>query len=464
MSRLVVVSNRVALSSTKNRANQGGLAMALQAALKKYNGLWFGWSGRVTERPTEKVDTSKSHGVTVATVDLSHDEYEEYYNGFANKTLWPLCHYRIDLAAHERSFDESYHKVNAKFARSLGDMLSDDEVIWIHDYHLIPLGEELRRMGCTQRIGFFLHIPWPAHELLVTLPKHESLVRSLFVYDLVGLQSPSHVRALKEYIVEEAGGKIIDEETLECYGRTLRVKAYPIGIDAQEMVKAAEAAYAKDHISRISKTLHNRKLIIGVDRLDYSKGIRRRIRAYETLLQRYPENQGQIVLLQVAPPSRSEVEDYQDLRHGLDALIGRLNGQFSEYDWAPVRYVNRGYTRRTLAGLYRKASVALVTPLRDGMNLVSKEYVAAQDPKDPGVLILSRFAGAASQLRDALIVNPYDEMEMVDALQTALNMPKKERKSRWEKLMHEVTTYDVYRWRDEFVSDLTTCRAHSTKT
>ncbi|HZD26786.1 MAG TPA: trehalose-6-phosphate synthase, partial [Alphaproteobacteria bacterium] len=389
-----------------------------------------------------------------ATIDLEPQDIDEYYNGYANRTLWPLFHYRIDLTAYDRRFDKGYFRVNARFAHGLAPQLQPDDLIWVHDYHLIACAEELRRMGCEQRIGFFLHIPFPAPQVLLTLPNHQALVRALFAYDLIGFQTESDLRALRDYVVYEALGKLLPDGRLAAFGRTIQAAVFPIGIDAEEMTTMTETGEARRHYDRMRRSMADRKLIIGVDRLDYTKGLPERLAAFARLLDTYPDNHGHVTFLQIAPSSRPDVKDYVDIREELEGAAGRINGQHADFDWMPVRYVNRSYARRSLAGLYRAADVALVTPLRDGMNLVAKEYVACQNPDDPGVLVLSQFAGAARQLDDALIVNPYDADDLVEGLQRALHMPLDERKRRWETMMHNVSNEDVAAWRDDFVRAL----------
>ncbi len=454
MNRLIVVSNRVSVPGPRDKSLAGGLAVALNAALRKYDGVWFGWSGEVVGNVATKAHVVQADTVTVATVALSHEDYAEYYNGFANSTLWPLFHYRIDLTAYERRFDKGYFRVNARFAHGLAPLLRPDDLIWVHDYHLIACAEELRRMGFRQRIGFFLHIPFPAPQVLLTLPNHRALVRALFAYDLVGFQTQSDLQALKDYVLHQAGGVILPDGRLSAFGRTITADSFPIGIDANEMTEMAWSPDAVRHYDRMRKSMGDRKLIIGVDRLDYTKGLPERFASFERLLEHYPDNRGRVSLLQIAPSSRPDVRDYVDIREELESAASRINGQFADIDWVPIRYVNRSYARRSLAGLYRASEIALITPLRDGMNLVAKEYVASQDAEDPGVLVLSRFAGAARQLEAALIVNPYDIDEVVDALQKALHMSLEERRERWRQLFDNVATENVSAWRDTFVDDL----------
>jgi trehalose 6-phosphate synthase len=454
MSRLIVVSNRVNPPADAGAGSAGGLAMALAAALREYKGVWFGWSGETAESFTGQLSIQRVGGVTVALVDLDEQDRDEYYNGYANKTLWPLFHYRVDLTAYERSFGEGYERVNVRFAETLLPLIEPDDFIWVQDYHLIPLARELRRRGVRNRIGFFLHIPWPARRIYATLPGHEALVRSLFDYDLVGFQAEDHRDAFRDYVVDEAGGAVSPEGVATAWGLRTRIGAFPIGIDAADFVATARGEIAGATHDRMIASAAGRKLIIGVDRLDYSKGLEERFLAYEQFLADHPEQHEQLFLLQLATPTRGEVDAYRDLRERLEAIAGRINGAFATLEWVPLRYVHRSYRRDQLAGVYRAADVALVTPLRDGMNLVAKEYVAAQDPDDPGVLVLSRFAGAAEQMEDALIVNPLSREEVAEAIRTALEMPRIERVRRWRRLMEGVMQSDVVAWREAFVAAL----------
>ena len=457
MTRLIVVSNRVTTGSGEG-ASKGGLAMGLGAALRKYSGLWFGWSGETTEVFTGELNSQKVEGVTVATVDLEETDVQEYYNGYANKTIWPLFHYRIDLTAYDRSFGEGYERVNRRFAETLRPLIGPDDLIWIHDYHLIPLGRELRRLGVTNPIGFFLHIPWPARQLVTTLPRHSRMVEALFDYDLIGFQTQDWLQAFRDYVVMEAGGTAYPNGHLSAFGRTVSAGAFPIGIDAEDFIKVLRSPTARQAYDRVMSNNMFRSLIVGVDRLDYSKGIEERFLGYEQLLKDHPEYQGQTVLLQIAPPTREDVTAYQEIRTSLETQCGRINGEFAQIDWVPIRYVHQSYRRDELAGFYRAARVGLVTPLRDGMNLVAKEYVAAQNPKDPGVLILSRFAGAAAQMHEALIVNPFSREETSEALHRALSMQLPERIRRWEALIAGVMKDDIASWRDAFVEALIEAR------
>lgn len=454
MNRLVVVSNRTA---DPRKSAAGGLAVAVGQALQASGGLWFGWSGKVVDgrSPGEgELRLQQAGNVQLATVDLSREDYNSYYLGYSNDVLWPVFHYRLDLAHFDADYISGYRRVNQLFAQRLAGLLRPDDIIWVHDYHLIPLAAELRAMGCRQRMGFFLHIPLPPPQLLAAVPEHEWLMRSLFAYDLVGLQSNTDLGHFSGYIGAELPADILGEHMFRAFGKTLQVQAMPIGIDVDEFTALGRSREAQDTYAQMRQEYSRRRLLLGVERMDYSKGLPLRLQAFRQLLQNYPENLGSATLIQIASPSRESVDAYASLRRELESLSGAINGDFGGLDWMPVRYIHRNVSRRRLPGLYRAASVALVTPLRDGMNLVAKEFVAAQDPDDPGVLVLSRFAGAAEQLRDALLVNPYDTRHTAEAIQRALQMPLAERQQRHQALLHNVRTQDVHWWCRRFLDTL----------
>lgn len=452
--RLVVISNRVA-PPEKGKPSSGGLAVAVHAAMRKAGGIWFGWSGEVDAAQTTDPTIHTEGSITYATMALSQRDYEEYYNGFANSTLWPLFHYRLDLTEFSRRTYAGYLRVNALFASKLAPMLAADDLVWVHDYHLIPFGEQLRQMGCEQRIGFFLHTPFPVPEILLALPNHEALIRALCAYDLVGFQTERDRRAFVEYLLNEAGAEVIDEKRLRAFGRIVRVEAFPISVETEEIVELAAKGLASRQAIRLRDSLLDREMVVGVDRLDYSKGLPQRFQAFETLLENYADNRGRVVLMQIAPPTRTDVQEYIDIRQELESLSGHINGTYAEFDWTPIRYLNKSFPRRSLLAFYRLSKVGLVTPLRDGMNLVAKEYVAAQDPDDPGVLVLSRFAGAAAELAaGALIVNPYDVEQVAESLQRALSMPLAERQERHAASMEILRHNTITHWREQFVEAL----------
>ncbi|MEM7688983.1 MAG: trehalose-6-phosphate synthase [Pseudomonadota bacterium] len=459
--RLVVISNRVAVPKARGAAGaQGGLAGALNAALKDRGGIWFGWSGEEHEEVSDQVRLHRNDGVTIATIDLTSNEVEEYYNGYANSTLWPLFHYRIDLVEFERRTGEVYEAVNQRFADSASALIDASDTVWVHDYHLIPLGERLREKGLENRIGFFLHIPWPPTRLLTSLPFHSRLVQSMLDYDLVGFQTEEWLASFLHYCETELGAQVDEDSgTVTCKGRTVTARAYPIGIDWNHFSALGDTGDARQAQQRFLASTRHRTAMIGVDRLDYSKGLPERIDGIGRFFDQNPERARDLVFIQIAPPSREDVDSYQQIRNELEQKCGQINGARSEVDLVPIRYVNRGYSHAELFGFFRAAKIGLVTPLRDGMNLVAKEYVAAQDPDDPGVLILSSFAGAALQLgadgEGALLVNPHSPDAIASAIATALDMPLEERRARYEKMIGTVRKDSVQEWTESFCEDLT---------
>ena len=458
MSRLIVASNRVA--DLEKAAQSGGLAVALGDALKAMRGLWFGWDGSVADGDAGTgLKLSQQGPVRMATVPLTRREYEDYYLGFSNSVLWPSFHYRLDLAVVDQKYVEGYRRVNQRFARMLAALLEPDDVIWIHDYHLIPLAAELRSHDVRNPIGFFLHIPFPAPEIFLAVPDHDWLARTMFSYDLIGFQTTVDAANFTRYAVEHAGGEMIGDDRIRAYGRTTTVKALPIGIDAEGFHEMAHTAEADEIIKRLERRSMAAAHIIGVDRLDYTKGLPDRMKSFRRLLELYPENRKSVTLMQIAPPTREDVAAYAEIREELEGLSGAINGAYGDFDWTPVRYVHRSVPRETLAALFRGSRVGLVTPLRDGMNLVAKEYVAAQDAEDPGVLVLSRFAGAAEELDAAEIVNPYDHDEVAQALQRALTMGIDARRERHAALLESVRARDVSAWRESFLDALSRAAA-----
>ncbi|MFO1184931.1 MAG: alpha,alpha-trehalose-phosphate synthase (UDP-forming) [Bauldia sp.] len=454
-SRLVVVSNRVPVP--QSGAASGGLAVALRAALAERGGLWFGWSGKTSgDLELESPRTQVFGAITYSLVDLTKKDVEEYYNGFANSSLWPLLHYRLDLTDFSRKDMAGYFRVNRYFARMLAQQLRPDDIVWVHDYHLIPLAAELRQMGIANPLGFFLHIPWPPPDVFLALPPHEHIVRALCTYDLVGFQTAydadNFVACMER---ENLGIRQVAPHLFEGWSRQFRVGVFPIGIETDEFATMAARAVRNPIVQRLRASIGSRRLIIGVDRLDYSKGITQRIEAFNRYVTNNPPARNSVTYLQVSPPSRTEVREYAEMQRQVAELAGRINGALGDVDWTPIRYVNRAISRPALAGLYRLGDVGLVTPLRDGMNLVAKEYVAAQDPQSPGVLVISRFAGAASELGSgAILVNPYDIDETAAAIHRALTMPIDERMTRWQRMYEAIQRNDVTRWCEAFLAEL----------
>jgi trehalose 6-phosphate synthase len=454
LSRLIAVSNRVAAPAGGKSA--GGLAVGVLAALRQSGGIWFGWGGKTCHGEPSAPKVEKRGGISFATIDIDEAEFDGYYNGYCNGTLWPLFHYMLGIFRYRREHLQAYRRVNESFMRKLRPMLEPGDRIWVHDYHLIPLARELRAAGVTQPIGFFLHVPFPCIDVLRTLPGHIELLRWLAHYDVVGFQTAqdceNFVAGLR---AARLGGERGPDGTVQALGRNIVVDAFPIGIDVAEAEEQVASAVEMAAVQRLATDVGKRKLIIGVDRLDYSKGLPERFAAFEALLERHPGSHRQVVFLQIASPTRTGVRAYQEIRQHLEQAAGHINGRFAEPDWTPIRYINRGFSRGMLMGYFRVARIGLVTPVRDGMNLVAKEFTAAQDPADPGALVLSELAGAAAELGDsALLVNPFDTVGVADAILTAAEMPLAERRERHRTMMAVLRANDIHAWRRRFLEAL----------
>ncbi len=460
MSRLVVVSNRVPLPRG-SKPPEGGLATAVLAALESRGGLWYGWSGATTNETNPPIGRSRLGAVEFATIPLAKNDYDDYYKGFSNRVLWPLFHMRLDRMEFRRGFEEGYRRVNQLFARRLLPLLQEGDLIRVHDYHLIPLGRELRRAGWGGAIGFFLHVPFPPFDVLRALPRHRTLLSELLSYDRAGFQTDLDVLNFRASVRHELPAARLTASGIEMDGHTTTANVFPISVDVDEVAREARKARGSVQGRRLISSLNGRRLMVGVDRLDYSKGLTERFRAFERMLERHPPYRGRVVLLQVAQPSRGDVPEYQTMRKALDGVAGEINGRFSDYDWMPIRYLNKGFARSTILGFLSIAEVALVTPLRDGMNLVAKEFVASQNPESPGVLVLSELAGAARELDAAVFVNPHDVDDIADGIDRALSMSLPERKERWRAMMAVLRRNDIHRWRRRFVESLESRQASS---
>ena len=445
--RLIVVSNRVPLDGP----GSGGLVVALHEALSaEKEGIWVGSEPVDGDSPDRLREHRDDSPYTKLTFGLTEADQNDYYLGYANSVLWPLCHRRSDLINFEPHYREAYERVNKRLAAMLAQIIEPADRLWIHDYHFFPLAWHLRKHGIRNRIGFFLHIPFPHASDLPALPDRDVFADWISAFDLVGLQTERDVATCQEMFRVEGSGEFLKDGEVRHNGRTVRLKAFPIGIDVDVMRRAAKNPEATTRLKLDPKE----RLLIGVDRLDYSKGIVNRVEAFGTYLDGRGPREPRATLLQIAPPTRENVQAYAEIRDQLEALTGKINGTHSEIDWIPIRYIHRMIAREQLAGLFCRADAALVTPLADGMNLVAKEYVACQDPENPGVLILSRFAGAAEQLDAALMVNPYDHDEMARAIDQALEMELWERRERYEAMFQEIAAHDIAWWRSEFLSSL----------
>ncbi len=465
--RLLVVSNRLPVVIGARDGDwtiipgSGGLVTALAPVMRQRQGLWIGWPGCGEEAPIGALldRFAEENGYSLAAVPLSEDEEERYYRGFSNEALWPLFH---DLLGFCRfSFDnwQTYLDVNSRFARVVSDHAETDDLIWVHDYQLIGVGEQLRALRMHQPLAFFLHIPFPAADLFRRLPWKDTLLRSLMGYDLLGFQT---LRDRRNFVYAAAsllsGVEVVrrkrSHDLLHFEGRTIRVGHFPISIDFDEFDQGARSREVEDAAWYLHENLRGRQLVLGVDRLDYTKGIPERFLAFERALEKYPELLSRVSLLQLVVPSRTQVPDYQNLKETLDQMAGRINARFSSPEWSPIHYVYRSLDRIQLLARYRTSEIALITPLRDGMNLVAKEYCASS-VENNGVLILSEFAGAADQLgKGALLVNPYDIEATADAIHRAFFMEVDERRQRMRRMRAEIRRNDVHHWLQSFTRAL----------
>ncbi|SNR55156.1 trehalose-6-phosphate synthase [Paracoccus sediminis] len=446
MGRLVAISNRIPLGDNPS----GGLVVALDDALRSSGGLWVGFSGETAEAPADDLTFHDGAAFQRASFDLTPEDHDTYYLGYSNSVLWPVCHGRADLMRILPEYLDGYRRVNERIARMLVPHLRPGDRIWVQDYQLFPLAQELRRLGVTAPIGHFLHIPFPGPTDCATLPNPAELFDWLSHYDLVGFQAQRDLDNFAASARSLSDLEQLSDNRFRVAERDMRAGVFPIGIDAQAFLAEAEGAREEDRM----RSLTGAQIMIGVDRLDYSKGIPQRFRAFQALLEGDPSLTEKVMLLQIAPPTRESVDAYQQIREETEHLAGRINGQFATVNWTPIRFIHRPIPRNELAGLYRQARIGLVTPLADGMNLVAKEYVAAQDPADPGVLILSRFAGAAEAMTEALIINPHDPGELAQAMHQAIAMPLDERRSRHAALLRGVVEQDVGWWSKTYLDAL----------
>jgi trehalose 6-phosphate synthase len=457
--KIVVVSNRVA-QAKPDEPISGGLAAALIPMVKESGAIWVGSSGHAGDATKTKDSFAKIEALgagALATVDMPAKHYLGYYEGFANSALWPALHSRPDLIQVTAENYHSYREVNAFMARALLRFNKPEAVFWVQDYHFLTLGAELRRLDISRPIGFFLHTPWADRRTMTAVPHHADIVREMLAYDLIGFQTVEDRQNFEDYLRHELGVSAVDGTIATEWGWT-QLATFPIGIDVDAFAARANSAAARTEVSRLRASLQGAKLVFGVDRLDYSKGLANRVRAFDRMLEIEPSLKRHVALLQVAVPTRGNIRAYRELKAELATLVSEVNARHGEVDWTPIRYLNKAFSQLTLAGFYRTAHVGLVTPLHDGMNLVAKEYVAAQNPFDPGVLVLSAFAGAARELDAALLVNPHDIDGMARQIAIALTMSIEERRERWQSMMTKLKRASVQNWFSDFLRTLAEVR------
>lgn len=464
--RLVIASNRLPLVLSQNDEGEwqvkpasGGLVTALTPVVNKRGGVWIGWPGVAAEEAVEVerllAGAGTEMGLTFKPVLLTAEEQEKFYVGFSNEIIWPLFHDLQTRCNFDPSYWEAYNTVNRKFAEVIARDYQQGDYIWVQDYHLMQVGSDLRQLGVEASVGFFLHIPFPPLDIFLKLPWRDQVLDALLHYEIIGFQTPRDqqnflqcVRAIRTdlTIVEEPFVHIVDG------GRVVRVGAFPISIDSQEWAEAAAQSEVDEKLAAFQAALPNRQVVFGVDRLDYTKGILERLRAFNALLMRFPDLHRQVTLIQVVVPSREDIAEYGELKAEIERSVGEINGRFTEMGWVPIHYLYRSLDRTELLMYYRAARIALVTPLKDGMNLVAKEFCAA-NLEEKGVLVLSEFAGAAAELGEgALLVNPYDVEGVVTALRDAWEMPEEERHARMQRLRTIVREHDIFWMVDAFLS------------
>ncbi|WP_437897670.1 bifunctional alpha,alpha-trehalose-phosphate synthase (UDP-forming)/trehalose-phosphatase [Sorangium sp. So ce124] len=461
MSRLLIVSNRLPVTVHADQGDvsvvpsAGGLVTALRGPHERHGGLWLGWPGdlaQLTEEQRREVE-ERLDLLGAVPVHLTSAEVSRYYDGFSNSVLWPLFHYLVEkLHLDARQDWESYREVNERFADAIASRYRPGDRVWIHDYQLTLVPAMLRRRIPDARIGFFLHIPFPAAEVFRILPWREQVLRGMLGADVVGF----HTTAYRYHFVYSAArvlGLDPDLETLAYEGRRVRLGAYPVSIDVDEFVRLARDEEVRAEARRIRESAKGRKIVLGVDRLDYTKGIPRRMLAIERFLEREPELRSKVRFIQLAVPTREKVDAYADFRRVVNELVGRINGSYGTLDDVPIHFLHRSMPMAGVVALYLAADVMMVTPLRDGMNLVCKEYVASRID-DTGALVLSEFAGAAAELIEALQVNPHDIDAVASTIQRALVMSPSEQRVRMQALRRRVVTHDAHRWSHRFLNDL----------
>src|SRR5215468_6788099 len=466
MNRLIVVSNRLpfALDSTGEDVwtvtpAVGGLVSAIEPVLRDRGGTWIGWpgiAGKIPEEPFAKA--TRNAGYKIVPVALSQTERDEFYYGYSNEVIWPLFHDLQNFCNFDPAYWQAYKQVNVRFADAIARSARPDDFIWVHDYHLMYVAQALRERGVSQdllRLTFFLHIPFPPYDIFAKLPQPQRLLRALLQFDLLGFQTRRDVRnflGCVRRVMSDA--RVVPRRELQLVRfekREIRLGHFPIGIDFESFEKGAMSHAVARRSQQLRGAFPDCQLILGVDRLDYSKGIPERLRAYRDALERYPELRGHVVLIQVVVPSRVEIPRYHEFKQRIDRLVGDINGRFSTSTWLPVQYHFRSLQREDLLAHYRGCDIAFITPLKDGMNLVAKEYCACRVDNN-GVLILSQFAGAAEQLKTgALLLNPYDVEEVADTILKAFRMSEAERTARMKRMKRVVRDENVFRWVDAFL-------------
>jgi trehalose 6-phosphate synthase len=466
--RLINVSNRLPVE-IKNRSghprlsrSSGGLATALDSVWRGQHGVWIGWAGAADSATAAALLQKVARGrpYSFRPVTISREEVSKFYSGFANEILWPLFHDMPSRCDFDPEYWEVYQRVNRRFAQATAEIATAKDVIWAHDYHLMLMGRYLREAGCVAHAGFFLHIPFPAPDMFEKLPWRKSILRALLQYHLLGFQTDrdryNFLSCLERILPEATALREESDNSVVFEGRRTRVGTFPISIAFAEFASHAASPEVEAAANQFRHEMTNKFLVLGVDRMDYTKGVPERLKAFRILLRRFPELRRRVTLLQVVVPSREEISNYKELRREVELLVSQINGEFTEAGWVPIHYMHRSLTRRQLLTYYRAADILLVTSLKDGMNLVAKEFCAAQ-VEECGVAIISEFTGAAAELQHgALVINPYDLAGIAEAIHRACVMPVEEKRSRMRLLRDIVRTYNVQSWADAFLSAVLT--------
>lgn len=455
MSKLIILSNRVSLPNS-HRPAAGGLAIALQDTLKDIGGIWLGWNGNnIPDGFVPEFSHKQYNNVDYITCPLQNSQYNKYYCGFANNTLWPAMHDRADLIQFNQDEYNVYQQVNLFFSEKLAKISEPQDIIWVHDYHFLSVAKYCRKLGMKNRIGFFLHIPFAQLNMWQSIPTAHSIIKDLSQFDIIGLQTESDQRLCTQVFNHFLDRKSVDPYIANYQEHSTLIKSYPIGVNPEQIQNVAQKNDPKiQSFFDFKGSSSKHKTIIGVDRIDYSKGLLERFNAFESFLHKHPEYYKQVTDLQIACPCRMDIPVYEDLYRQLKNKVNHINKVFSQDDWLPVNCIHETLTHELIMKIYRLADVCWVTSLRDGMNLVAKEYVASQDPDNPGVLILSKYTGAAEKMSESILIDPQDQNSMIHALETALKMSRNERLERYQQLIKSIKNYDVNDWRDAFLKDL----------
>ena len=461
MKRLIIVSNRLPITIDSSDGNlnyhpsSGGLATGLASLDDSIERIWVGWPGQIADDNLKPQVAEDLGAQGLVPVYLSEEEVELYYEGFSNKTIWPHFHYFTQYTSYVDEYWEAYKAVNQKFFDVLNEHIQPDDIVWVQDYQLMLLPQLIRADHPNLKIGFFLHIPFPSYEIFRVLPWRKQILEGILGSDLIGFHTFGYMRHFLSAVYRIAGHEA-NYGKFHIGDREVNVDVFPMGIDYDKFANP-EQYYDPDHIGMLDERRlkgKGRKLIISIDRLDYTKGISQRLRAFEQFIETYPQYKGKLTLILLVVPSRANVDQYQELKTEIDTLVGQIDGSYRTFGWSPVQYFYRSFSFEDLTKLYQVADVAMITPFRDGMNLVAKEFVASKDRDKKGVLILSEMAGAANEMGDAILVNPLDINDLVSALKTALEMPEEEQEMRLTRMQDRVRKYNVSRWAKQFLKML----------